>query len=67
MMRELNVNEMEQVNGGSDINGFEGAGAIMAVVAFGSLFTPIGWALGGIAIGAAGGLAAAELWARMTR
>jgi hypothetical protein len=62
-MRELNVNELQEVNGG-DINGFEGAGAVMAVVGFGSLFTPIGIITGGIALGAAGGLALAEFLAR---
>jgi len=62
IMRELNVNEMKEVNGGTDddISGFEGAGAIMAVVGFGSLFTPIGIVTGGIAIGSAAGLAIAE-------
>ena len=57
-MRELNVKEIKKVSGG--INGYEGAGAVMAVVGFGSLFTPIGIITGGIAIGAAGGLALAE-------
>ncbi|ASP46534.1 hypothetical protein [Cognaticolwellia beringensis] len=62
-MRELNVNEIKEVGGG--INGYEGAGSIMAIVGFGSLFTPIGIITGGIALGAAGGLALGEFLARL--
>ena len=52
-LKELTAEEIDQVNGG--INGYEGAGAIMAVVGFGSLFTPIGPIMAGIVIGSAGG------------
>lgn len=52
-LKELTAEEIDQVNGG--INGYEGAGAIMAVIGFGSLFTPIGPITAGIAIGSAGG------------
>ncbi|WP_018983652.1 hypothetical protein [Salinimonas chungwhensis] len=55
----MNENETAGVGGG--ISGYEGAGAVMAVVGFGSLFTPIGIITGGIAIGAAGGLALSQL------
>ncbi|WP_218352498.1 hypothetical protein [Alteromonas lipotrueiana] len=58
---ELNYSEIEQTSGGINISGYEGAGAVMAVVGFGSLFTPIGIITGGIAIGAAGGLALSQL------
>ena len=62
---ELLDSEISSVSGG--ISGYEGAGSIMAVVAFGSLFTPIGPITAGIAIGAAGGLAAAQFLARSFR
>lgn len=60
-MRELTAEEIESVGGG--ISGYEGAGAVMGVVAFGAMFTPIGPVMAGIAIGAVGGLAAAQLLA----
>ncbi len=64
-MRELTMQELSLVSGGGDdrISGYEGAGAIMAVVGFGSLFTPIGPITAGIAIGAVAGLAIAQWWA----
>ena len=52
-LKELTAEEIDHVNGG--INGYEGAGAIMAVIGFGSLFNPIGPITAGIAIGSAGG------------
>ena len=63
-MRDLTPEQIEEVSGGADsISGYEGAGAIMAVVGFGSLFTPIGPITAGIAIGAAGGLGGAQFMA----
>ena len=62
-MRELTSNEVIEVAGGREyprINGFTGAGAIMAVVGLGALFTPIGPVVGAIALGSAGGLAGAQ-------
>ncbi len=59
-MRTLTTAESEQVTGGQ-ISGYQAAGAIMAVTAFGSLFTPIGPVTAGIAIGSTGGIAAAQL------
>ena len=62
-MRQLTAMEVEQVAGGRDfprISGYEGAGAIMAVVGFGALFTPIGPVVATIAIASAGGLAGAQ-------
>lgn len=58
-MRELITEEVNEVSGG--ISGYEGAGAVMAVVGFGALFTPIGAITAGIAIGASGGLAVSQL------
>lgn len=49
--------------GKSGMNGYEGAGAIMATVGFGSIFTPIGPITAGIAIGSVAGLAISQLWA----
>ncbi|MBO1256633.1 hypothetical protein J3L16_13145 [Alteromonas sp. 5E99-2] len=59
-MRELNVGEIKEVNGG--ISDYEGAGAVIAVYGFGAALsvTPIGWAVGAFALGAAGGLAVAQ-------
>jgi len=64
-MRELNINEVEQVSGG--YRGFVGAGAIVSVVGFGSLFTPIGPIVAAVSIGSAGGLAIAQLWSNFKR
>lgn len=62
-MRELSEAEVAEVSGGGRISGYEGAGAIIATVGLGSLFTPIGPITGVIAVGSAGGLAIAQLWA----
>jgi hypothetical protein len=56
---ELVDSEIAQVSGGGR-SGFDAALAIMAVVAFGSLFTPIGPITAGIAIGSSGGIAGAQ-------
>jgi len=62
VLRELSPAEIDAVGGGFQLtlSGFDGAAAIMATVGFGSLFTPIGPITGGIALGAAGGLAVAQ-------
>lgn len=57
-LEELSDSQIEAVSGG--LTGYEAAGAIMAVVAFGSLFTPIGVITGGIALGSAAGVAIAQ-------
>lgn len=59
---ELVDSEIAQVSGGGS-SGFSGAAAIMAVVGFGSLFTPIGPITAGIAIGSSFGLAGAQFLA----
>ena len=64
-IRELSPHEMEYVCGGR-ISGFGIAGAILATVGFGSLFTPIGPVTAGITIGTAGGSALAEYLARLS-
>ena len=68
-MRQLTTSECRQVTGGYDlvISGYAGAGAIMAVVGFGSLFTPIGPITGGIAIGAVSGLSIAQFSADLDK
>ena len=63
-IRELTPQELEYVCGGR-VSGFGVAGSIMTVVAFGSLFTPIGPVTAGITIGAASGMAIAEYLARL--
>lgn len=60
-MRELTRDEVNEVTGG--INGYQAAGAIMATVAFGAMFTPIGAIVGGIALGSTIGLASAQFLA----
>lgn len=68
-MIELTREQVDQVSGGQgftgygDINGYEAAGLIMAVVGFGSLFTPIGPITAGLALGSTSGLAIAQFWA----
>ena len=60
-MRELNVSEVNEVSGGN-ISGYEGAGAILAVLGTAAAIAtaPISAPILGIAIGAAAGLAAAQ-------
>jgi hypothetical protein len=61
-MQVLSTQEVEAASGGG-YSGYEGAGAIMAVVSFCSLFTPIGPITAAIALGTTGGLAVAEFMA----
>lgn len=63
-MRVLNVQEVQEVSG-AGTSGYEGAGAIMTVVGFGALFTPIGAVTLAIGLGAAGGLAAAQFLSQL--
>ena len=60
-MRELNVSEVNEVSGGG-ISGYEGAGAILAVLGTAAAIAtaPISAPIIGIAVGAAAGLAAAQ-------
>lgn len=62
-MQELSCKEMDAVGG--SISGYEGAGAVIAAYGFGAALsvTPIGWAVGAFALGAAGGLATAQFLA----
>lgn len=65
-IRELTLDELsdaqiEAVSGA--LSGYEGALGIMAIVGFGSLFTPIGVITGGIALGSVIGLGIAQAWA----
>lgn len=66
-MRELNASEVSEVSGG-DISGYEGAGAILTVLATGAAIAtaPISAPVIGIALGAAAGLAAAQALADMS-
>jgi hypothetical protein len=61
--REMSEQDIDMVSGGYYLSGYDGAGAIMATVGFGSLFTPIGPITAGIALGSTAGLAAAQFWA----
>lgn len=65
-MRELNVNEIEAVSGGY-LSGYEGAGAIMTVLATGAAIStaPLSAVVIGISLGAAGGLAFAQFLAEL--
>ena len=60
-MRELNVSEVNEVSGGN-INGYEAAGAILAVLGSGAALAagPLAAPVVGIALGAAAGLATAQ-------
>lgn len=60
-MRELSINEVNEVSGG-DINGYEAAGAILGVLSTGAALSagPLAAPVIGIALGAAAGLAAAQ-------
>ncbi len=61
-MRELNMEEIEAVDGGYDSGtaGYDGALAILAVTGAGALAGPVGWAVLSFAFGSAGGLALAQ-------
>lgn len=62
-MRELNVVEIDQVDGGDgQISGYQGAGAVLAVLATGAAIAtaPISAPVIGLALGVAAGLAAAQ-------
>jgi hypothetical protein len=61
----MTFDEINEVSGARALNGYDGAGAIMGVVGFGSLFTPIGPITAGIAIGSAGGLGFGQFLADM--
>lgn len=64
-MRELTVNEIDRVSGG-DISGYQGAGAILAVLGAGALAAnPVGLSaiVLGIGFGAAAGLAGSQFLA----
>ena len=64
-MRELNMNEINAVDGGQ-ISGYEGAGAILTVLGTGAAVAtaPISAAVVGLALGAAAGLAIAQFLAK---
>jgi len=66
-MRELNVNEIEAVGGGY-LSGYEGAGAIMTVLATGAAIStaPLSAVVIGISLGAAGGLALSQFLVDLT-
>jgi len=65
-MRELNMNEIETVGGGY-LSGYEGAGAILAVLGTGAAIStaPLSAIVIGISLGAAGGLAFAQFLAEL--
>lgn len=60
IMRELSEEEIAQVSGG--ISGYEAAGAILAVTAFGAAVSvaPLSAVVVGIAMGSAGGMAGSQ-------
>lgn len=65
-MRELNVNELQTVSGGTgssgEISGYQGAGAVLTVLAAGAAVStaPISGPVIGLAWGVAAGLAIAQ-------
>ena len=66
-MRELSVNEVNEVSGGA-VSGYEGAGAILAVLGTAAAIAtaPISSPIIAIAVGAAAGLAAAQALADLS-
>lgn len=58
-MRELNTMEIENVSGGQ-ISGYQGAGAVLAVLGAGAFFGTIGAPVLAVGIGVAAGLAVAQ-------
>lgn len=64
-MRHLTQSEVQNVGGG--ISGYEGSGAVLTVLGVGLALGPIGVPVVGIALGAAGGLALAQLLADLNK
>ena len=60
-MRDLQVNEIQAISGG-EISGYEGSGAVLAVLGTGAAIAtaPISAAVVGVALGVAAGLAIAQ-------
>ena len=59
-MKQLTPEQIKEVSGGAGYSDYEGAGAIMAVSGFGSLFAPIGSIAARIAIRSTVGLASPQ-------